>query len=375
MLTFFFQRKRYYRFTRTVAGAIQRRLFEIFGLLAFFFVAHVLAMMLFEGLSLADAAWLTITTATTVGYGDIAAKSGFGRLATFLCLYMFGIFLLAQAASDLFDYRALSRNRLRRGEHRWTKMKNHLLIINAPSNDTNRYLDRLISHVRTTPSFGDIPVQILTDKFPDGLPTALVNNGVTHFTGVAENSENLGTSNAAFADYIIVIANESSNPRCDAYTFDILSRIKRICSDEDRTLPTIVAEAVEDSNRTRLIAAGATTVVRPVRAYPELIVRALAEPGTEKVLENLFTHDSDRLVRFDVSFEQLKWANVIVKLVSSGAGVPLAYVRDGEVDTNPNPDEICSGEGIIILLDETQQGEKSSIQSCLDQLQRSQPNT
>lgn len=358
-----------------MAGAIQQRLLGIVGLLAFLFVVHVLAMMAFEGLGLGDAAWLTITTATTVGYGDFAAKSALGRLATLLCLYLFGIFLLAQAASDLFDYRTLSRDRRRRGEHRWTNMKHHLLIINVPSNDTNRYLDRLISHVRMTPSLSDIPVQILTDQFPDGLPSTLVNHGVTHFTGVAENTENLDVTNVAYAEYVIVIANEFSNPRCDAYTFDILSRIQKICSDKNRVLPTIVAEAVDDCNRNRLMAAGATTVVRPVRAYPELIVRALAEPGTEKVLENLFTHDSDRLVCFDVPFEQLKWADVIMELVRSGAGVPLAYVRNGEVDTNPHPGEICSGDGIIVLLDETQQEAKASIRSCLDELQRTQSST
>ena len=135
--------------------------------------------------------------------------------------------------------------------------------------------------------------------------------------------------------------------------------------DDHVKCPVIVAEVVDDGNRKRILAVGVATVVRPVRAYPELIVRALVAPGTEKVLENLFTHASDRLARFDASFQDLKWQDVVVSFVRNNAGVPLGFVRSGVVDTNPNPSTLCSGDGIIVLVDESQEVSLTKVEDCL----------
>ena len=361
MIVHWFRRRRYLRFTRHVAGAIRRRLIRVVALFIALFVVHVAAMMAVEGFELVDAAWLTITTATTVGYGDIYASTPLGRLATVLCMYLFGIFLLAQAASDLFDYRALRRERRRRGEFKWRNMKDHLLIINVPAQDADSYLSRLVYHVRQTPSLADIPVQLLTPHYADGLPPELVDAGVIHYNGVAENSDNLAAANAASARHVLVIADEPFDGRSDSHTYDILSRLRGLHAKNE----IVVAEVVDDANRTRILGAGANTVLRPLRAYPEMVVRALAAPGVEQVLENLFTHDADHLMRFDVDFRDLRWADVIVSFVQGGAGVPMGYVGADGVNTNPPPAHMCTGSGIITLIDEQLEVGRELVEACL----------
>lgn len=353
MITHWFRRRRYLRFTRNVASAIRARLLYVAALFLTAFLLHVAAMMAFEGFGLGEAMWLTMTTATTVGYGDISAESSAGRWATVVCMYLFGIFLLAQAASDLFDYRALRRERRRRGEFQWRNMRDHLLIVNVPAQGADAYLRQLVAQVRKTPKFADIPVQLLTPRYPDGLPHELVDLGVTHYTGVAESSANLAAANADRASHVLVIADEPYEARSDAHTYDILSRLGALAPAPDHQR-AVVAEVVDDNNRQRIRSAGATTVLRPLRAYPEMVVRALAVPGAEELLENLFTHDADRLQRFDAPFHNLLWADVLVAFARGGAGVPLGYVTDDQaVVTNPAPSATCSGDAVIVLVDES----------------------
>ena len=359
---FFRRRRRYLRFTRHAAGAIRRRLVRAVALLVILFAAHAGAMMAAEGLDLPDALWLTITTATTVGYGDLSAETPAGRLATVLCLYSFGIFLLAQAAADVFDYRALRRERRRRGEFRWKHMKDHLLIVNVPAEDTETYLARLVSQIRRTPALADVPVQLLTPRYPDGLPAGLAEAGVTHYHAVAESSESLEAVNAGSARCIVVIADDAYAARSDALTFDVLSRIRQM---ERRREGVVVAEVVADANRRRILEAGATTVVRPVRAYPELVVRALVAPGVEQVLENLFTYEAARLARFDVDFAGLRWGDVVVSFVRGGAGIPMGYIDERGVHTNPPAGGVCTGSAVITLVADTLEVTRPLVEACL----------
>ena len=107
----------------------KRKIVELFLILVGVAVANTVAMMIFEGLNLADAIWLTLTTMTTVGYGDMSAESPMGRFATIVLMYGIGIFLLAQVAGEWIDFRIHRRERMRKGLWRWN-MKDHVLIVN-----------------------------------------------------------------------------------------------------------------------------------------------------------------------------------------------------------------------------------------------------
>mgnify|MGYP000209091973 CR=1 FL=1 len=85
----------------------------------------------------------------------------------------------------------------------------------------------------------------------------------------------------ANASSIIVLAKRESDKASDGRTFDILHRLKEL-----GVKGRILAECVDDANRDRLIKAGADVVIRPIRAYPEMILRAFVAPGAEEIIEN-----------------------------------------------------------------------------------------
>ena len=50
---------------------------------------------------------------------------------------------------------------------------------------------------------------------------------------------------------------------------------------------------------------GADVVIRPVRAYQELLVRSLVANGTEKELENLSINEGDHMIRLNFFFNRM----------------------------------------------------------------------
>ena len=306
---------------------------------------NVIGMMYFEALSLDDAVWLTLTTITTVGYGDFSAETPGGRLTTIVLLYIFGIFLLAQIAGEWIDLRADRRERKRRGLWRWS-MKDHILIINTPDRDGDRYLALLVEQIMGSKSLADHPIQIFSSKYPQGLPEELNLKGVVLHSGAPEGRGQLHAVSVETAAYILVLAVDATDYRSDSITLDILDRLKQY------DLPGyVIAECVQDENRDRLRNHGAHAVIRPVRAYPELLVRAMAAPGTETILEDLFKHDGVHSRRYNVTIQLQPWGQLAARILMAGLGTPLGYVdRSGQIITNPHASEEVDGEALFIMV-------------------------
>ncbi|MDE8601464.1 ion channel [Marinomonas sp. RSW2] len=321
-----------------------------FILLAGVIALHSLAMVFFEDLNWWQAFWLTMTSASTTGYGDISAVTFWGQFSTILLIYGLGITLLALIASDYVELRLMRKEMRIKGRIKWDDMQNHILIINTPKYDSERYLGLLISQISQTPELVDIPVQILTTAFPEGLPIELRSQGVVHHTGDALDDGMLTSAGVQKAKYIIVLCQDTQDSHCDSSTFDTLHRIQELA-------PTafIMAEAINDSNRPRFKAAGANAVIRPVRAYPEMLVRSLIAPGTEQVLEDLFRHQGDHTIRLNVRLKGVTWAQVVTTLIQKNIGTALGYVqRNGDIITHPQTYSIIEAEGLIILINDDQ---------------------
>lgn len=314
-------------------------------LLTVLFVLHIFLMMHYEGLSAGDATWLTFTTATTVGYGDISAATTEGRLATILLLYLGGIFILARVVGDYFDFRMEVRDKKTKGLWSW-KMNNHIVILNTPSFSGERYLQRLIKQFRSS-SYGDVTIYLLTRRFPNGLPDFITRfDNVVHYHGNASNPDDLAAVCIDKASEIIVLTKDENDESSDGRTFDILHRLNDLNINAQ-----VLAECVEDSNRKRLQTAGANILIRPIRAYPEMIVRAFVAPGSERIIENMFNNNDDEYRRYDVELKGLSWSDIVTRLITHNAGIAVAYIdsKTSEMVYNPSADTVPDGQALITI--------------------------
>lgn len=319
-----------------------------FGLLALVILAHCVAMVIFERLGWWDAFWLTMTSASTTGYGDLSAATVWGQVATIVLIYGIGITLLAQIASDYIELRIQKKEMGIRGELEWVQMSDHLLIINTPKHYTESYLERLIKQICTTPELVHMPIQFLTPHFPEGLPMNLRSYGVVHQTGDATVGGTLENSGIKVAKYVVILSPDSQDRHSDSIVFDILHRVREL-----NPHCFVLAEAIDDTNRRRFKSMGANAVIRPVRAYPEILVRALIAPGTEQVLEDLFSHQGDHTIRLEVEVKGLPWAKIVVALIEADIGTALGYEDHlGNVITHPSAQEVIDAKSLLVLVEE-----------------------
>jgi len=340
----------------------RRHIFDLFFALFALLSLNVAAMMWFEQLTLPDAIWLTFTTVTTVGYGDLVASTTEGRLATIFLIYIVGIFMLAQIAGEWIDYRFDRRDRMKRGIWSW-KMKNHILILNTPDSHGDRYLRLLVEQIRDTPLLAELPIQVFSPHFPDGLPSDIAGMEVVLRSGKPEGRVNLSEANIEEAKFIVLLAVDTNDPRSDSVNLDMLDQMN------DYNIPGhVIAECVLETNRERFKRMGADAVIRPIRAYPELLVRSLAAPGTESILEDLFVYAGNHPRRYDVSFSDHEWGKLASLLLEKGLGTPLGYMSGKDVmTTNPPPDAIVSGHAIFIMVSQNAPYEPELVEECIAQ--------
>jgi len=317
-------------------------------------VLHGFAMMQFEGMPFADGLWLTMTTITTVGYGDLSASSWPGRLTTVLLIYLGGIFIVGKFVGDFFDYRLSRRTAIKTGKWDFSDMEDHIIVIGTEY-DYENYFTRLIEEFRREEATQDREIVLLSSSFKDGLPLPLENLMVNYVQGAGGDPDALQRAGIGRAKIVAVLAWNENERRSDGKTFDIIHRIREINADAQ-----IIAECVDDTNRIRLIEAGASVVIRPIRSYPEMTVGALLNPGSSEILENLFTGEGEKIVCVSDKQEEV-WQDVVIRYVSNGEGIPIAYraKKSGKIVTVPAPDQLIAADQIFVLTRESLTGAAS----------------
>lgn len=344
-----------------MSGILRSRIKRLFIILTILLIIQVLIIWAAEELTLFESAWMTMTTLITVGYGDFAPQTFIGRISTILMMFIGAITLLTLIVSDYIEYRFYRRERILTG--RWVyDMKDHIVIINTPQTGGEQYFSRFASQMRSVPGYETIPIMILTQYFPTGLPPELADRGLVHFHGSGSDPLALKAVHAGSARHIIILAADESDPSSDSLTFDIAHRLS-----ESNLGHKITAECVRDENRERFTSMGIRTVIRPVRTYPEIMVRSVVAPGSEKVLEDLFNYQNDHPHRYEVDLDDLTWADIVSALIRHGIGTALAFIDENtDVICHPPTDQEIEGKGLIVIVKSIQTPDVSVVEEALD---------
>lgn len=332
---------------------------NLLALFIFFISLHIAAMMYFEQWSLEVALWFTVTAGTTVGFGDYSPATGWGRLSTVLLIYVPAIPTIAFLTGRLVDRVVSRRERKLKGNWRW-KMDDHIVFINYPDIGGDLFFQKIVEELSTSIlAMSAKKIIILTDKKPDGLPQKLVDMGVKLVSGRPNSESSLERASVMTAKKVIILCEDFADSRSDSLVFDIASLIML---KESETHPEIVAEAILETTKQRLGKLGVKSVLRPIRAYPELVARTIIAPGSEQIIESLFDSSQEECLKFNCNYNG-KWAKLAITLIEADYGTAIAVeLIDGSIKANLRAkDEIHIKAVFIIVAEENNVNPKDEI--------------
>jgi voltage-gated potassium channel len=291
-----------------------------------------LAFHLLEGWSILDSLYVTAQTVTTVGFGDIAPRTTFGRIFATVFM-MVGVGVVLYALTTTVQSIVHSELLARYGHQRkMSKLRDHFIICGA-----GRVGSHLIRSLRAVDGIFLViehdqqKVEALMDSgiavlVRDAtLEESLIEAGVEHARGLAsclpDDADNV---------YVVLTARDL-NPNIH-----------------------IVARAAEEAAESKLIRAGANRVVAPTIIGGHRMAMALTKPAVGDFLDSVTAN------HLELGFEQLEVESVSSlihrklseTIIRSELNIVIVSIRrsNGQIIFNPDGDtKIEAGDMLIAI--------------------------
>lgn len=229
---------------------------------------------------LETAAWWTIVSMTTVGYGDVYPSTWQGRWLVGVPLLVLGIGILGYAIGMLTGAVIERQTKEMKGMVPYTR-SGHIVICNCPSIDLVLEIAReLGSH----PAWRGRDVVLVTDALTDG-DGRLRDAGIHLIAGNPCREQSLLRANLAGAHRVMVLTQHPEDDACDTLTLGVLVTIRSLRPDV-----FMVVECHHSENMKLLRAARADEIVSTASLRAELIVQGLQAPGVNELIEELLSN-------------------------------------------------------------------------------------
>jgi voltage-gated potassium channel len=293
-------------------------------------VFHVL-----EGWSIVDSLYVTAQTVTTVGFGDLAPQTLYGRVfATVFMMLGVGIVLYALTSSvqSIVQSELLSGFGQLHRSYKMSKLRDHFIICGA---------GRVGSHlIRGLKGLNDPFIVIEHDRVR---VEELRDQGIAVLVRDATLEETLREAGVEYARGLATcLPDDADNVYVVLTARDLNPKLH------------IVARAAEEQAESKLIRAGANRVVAPTLIGGNRMAMALTKPAVGDFLDSISAN------HLDLAFEQLEiesGSNLIGRKLSetnirSELDIVVVSIRrhNGEIIFNPAGDaKILAGDLLIAI--------------------------
>lgn len=297
--------------------------------------AGVYCFISLENKSFMDALWLTVTSITTVGFGDVVPSTTTGRIIT-IFLMLSGIGMLTYVLGTVFAGMLEGQLRDIWGKRKMMKeilkLRNHIVVCGAGRVGREVVTELLQEHQRF----------VVIEKDPARLEELRSDGGVLFMAGDATEDKVLLSVRVPQARAVITtLAEDAGN-----------LMITMACKDFNPEA-RVVARANRPESIIRLRRAGADTVVCPSAIAGNRMALASTKPASVAFVETL-VEDRD----IDLNLEELilnEKSSLVGKELKDSRirlnfGVMVLAIRRGDENIiNPNPTEKLMAGDLLIL--------------------------
>ena len=285
-----------------------------------------------EGWSILDSLYVTAQTVTTVGFGDLAPRTPFGRaFAVLFMMVSVGIVLYALTStvqaivhSELFATYGHSR--------KMSKMRDHFIICGA---------GRVGSHLIR--NLSDANGTFLVIETDSAKVEALMDLGITVLPRDATLEETLREAGVEYARGLAsCLPDDADNVYVVLTARDLNPNLH------------IVARAAEEQAESKLIRAGANRVVAPTIIGGHRMAMALTKPAVGDFLDSVTAN------HLELGFEQLEvdpgsslvGRRLKESVIRSELNIVIVSIRrnDGEIIFNPSGETRIEGGDMLIAI-------------------------
>jgi len=245
---------------------LKKRLLIASLLLLFIIALGTVGFRLIEGWELIESFYATVTTISTVGYGDFAPVTREGRLFTVL-LVVFGVGTMLYAVTMFAEMVVEDRLKkiLGRGsmESRIERMKNHYIICG---------FGRMGSHICREMAEEKAPF-VIVEKNPEVLER-IEDEGYVYFKGDATDDKSLIRAGIKRAKGVVCVLSS------DAENLYVILTAKELNPEA-----YIISRCEEETSEHRLLRAGADRVISPYTMGGTRMAMAILRPAMMDFIE------------------------------------------------------------------------------------------
>ncbi len=295
-------------------------------------------------ISLRDWLWWSVVTVTTVGYGDIAPVSAWGRLIGVVLMF-FGIGVLSLLTATIAGYFVEVQIKREHGMEA-LHLKDHIILC-----EWNQRADAIHDQLRSDARSAQAPIVLLAPI--DSKP---IDDDRLYFIHGDVTEENLARASVETARTVIILGDDDLAPNArDAKVVLSTLTVETLNSDT-----YTVVELVKEENARHCRRANADEIIVGNEFSSRLIASAAVDHGISKVLSELLSssYGADlRMIPVPAALAGSSFFEVFTEMKRSHSSIVLAVQKAQEVATNPAPETpVEAADHLIIIAPEAGSG-------------------